>query len=154
MAAVLAQSEHALIELALRKLNADFCYYLDHLQTEQLANLFTEDALYTHGARESRGRDAIRTLFDSRNETGTRTSRHIQSGLRFEIHSEQSAQGNSVCITLVADRAPPIPHTTINLVADFTDVYTKNKDGEWRIQRRHIERIFVAPGNAGPVGAK
>ena len=141
------------IELGLRKLNADFCYYLDHGETDRLVDLFTADAVYTHGERLSSGRDAINKLFSHRNAPGTRTARHMQSGLRFRLLDRNTATGTSVCMTFAADVQPPVSSATPHLVADFSDEYELCTDGCWRISRRHIERIFIAPQNEGPIEA-
>jgi ketosteroid isomerase-like protein len=141
------------IEFALRNLNADFCYFLDHGQTDRLVDLFTTDAVYTHADRSSEGRDAIAGLFDNRIAAGTRTARHMQSGLRLQIVDEQTATGESVCMTFAADQLPPVTPATPYLVADFIDEYKLCADGKWRISRRHIERIFVDPENSGPIGS-
>jgi hypothetical protein len=140
------------IELALRQLNADFCYHLDHNDTARLIELFTKDAEYSHGDRLSVGRDAINALLANRNDSGNRTARHLQTGLRFDITSENSATGNSVCMTFAADQKPPISTANPHLVADFVDEYEHCADDRWRISRRHIERIFADPQNKGPVG--
>jgi len=154
MASELDKEQRIEIKLALQALNADFCFYLDHDKTSELADLFTEDALYTHGSRESHGRKAIFELFTTRSNTGTRTSRHLQSGLRLQIDSDTSAAGQSVCMTFGADQSVPITGTEPHLIADFVDEYRHCTDGRWRFSRRHIERIFVAPGNQGPIGSK
>ena len=142
------------IERELRDLNADFCYYLDHGETDRLVDLFTADAKYTHGDRSSVGRDAINELFSNRNAPGTRTARHMQTGLRFKVIDEESATGNSVCMTFAANEQPPVSAAMPHLVADFIDEYQRCTDGRWRISRRHIERIFTDPNNEGPIGAK
>lgn len=153
MATELSINAKTRVELALRKLNADFCYFLDHNDTAGLVDLFTPDARYTHGQRLSVGRDAISELFEKRNESGNRTARHMQCGQRFEIRDDTSATGNSVCMTFAADGQPPITTAMPHLVADFIDEYVLCADGCWRISRRHIERIFTAPKNEGPIGA-
>lgn len=153
MATELGIDERTQIELALRRLNADFCYYLDHNETADLVDLFTADARYTHGQRLSVGRDEINELFAKRNESGSRTARHMQSGLRFEIIDETSASGSSVCMTFAADGKPPIATAKPHLVADFVDEYEHCADGRWRISQRHIERIFTDPQNEGPIGS-
>jgi ketosteroid isomerase-like protein len=154
MATEIGKEQRLEIELAIRALNADFCFFLDHDETRQLADLFTDDALYTHGNRESHGRKEILELFTTRSTAGTRTSRHLQSGLRLQIDSETSAAGQSVCMTFGADLSPPISSTEPHLIADFVDEYRHCTDGRWRFSRRHIERIFVAPDNQGPIGSK
>lgn len=153
MAAELTSQDVVEIKLALQELNADFCYLLDHRETDRFADLFTENAVYTHGARASHGRDAIHALFAQRNRSGTRISRHLQTGLRIQIIDGQYATGSSVCMTFAADATPPVSHATPHLIADFIDEYELCPDKHWRISRRHIERIFVAPGNEGPVGS-
>ena len=51
------------IRLALAELNTAFTHNLDHGKLEELVDLFTEDALYTHAKRRSEGREEIRQLF-------------------------------------------------------------------------------------------
>lgn len=153
MAAELTSQGIVAIKLALQELNADFCYLLDHRKTDQFADLFTENAIYTHGTRASHGRAAIHALFDQRNQSGARTSRHLQTGLRLQVIDGRSAKGRSVCMTFAADATPPVSHAVPHLIADFVDEYELCPDKRWRISRRHIERIFVAPGNEGPVGS-
>jgi len=140
------------IRIALEDLNTGFTHYLDHDRIEELVDLFTEDAIYTHGERRSEGREAIRALFRARAAAGVRTCRHLCSGLRLDIDSEATARGSSVCLTFAFDGPPPVTSAIPHLVADFEDVYRRCADGKWRIAVREIRRIFVAAGNPGPVG--
>ncbi len=139
------------IRLAIEDLNSDFCHYLDYGMVEELTDLFTEDCRYSHGSRVSFGRDEVRALFSDRIAGGVRTSRHLQTGLKITLHSLKKASGKSVCMTFACDQSPPISPATPFLVADFTDEYLRSADGRWRIQKRHIERIFTAAENKGPV---
>jgi len=77
--------------LALEDLNTAFTRYLDHGNVSALIDLFTEDALYTHGERRSEGRAAIEALFRRRAAGEPRTSRHICSGLHIEIEDARHA---------------------------------------------------------------
>jgi len=138
--------------LAIEDLNASFCHYLDSGKVEELVDLFTEDASYSHGVRLSSGRDEIRALFRERAMASVRTARHLQTGLMITLHNSKTASGKSVCLTFACDQAPPVSPATPFLVADFTDEYICCSDGQWRIQKRHIERIFMATDNVGPVG--
>lgn len=142
-------AESVAIRLALADLNAAFAHHLDHGEIEALVDLFAEDALYTHGERRSEGRSAIEALFRRRLAGGPRTSRHLCSGLRIDIESATRARGTSVCLSFAADGLPPLPAVPF-LVADFEDVYVCAADGRWRFQERHIRRVFVGEGNAGP----
>jgi len=140
-------------KLALEELNTDFCQYLDYGPIEALVALFCEDAEYSHGSRISKGRQEIQDLFVNRaSGKEVRTSRHMQTGLKVEISGPDRATGTSVCLTFAVDGVPPISPATPFLVADFIDEYQRCKDGRWRIRKRRIERIFMAPGNTGPIG--
>jgi hypothetical protein len=139
------------IRLAIEDLNAAFTRHLDHGEVEELVDLFAVKALYTHGSRRTQGRSEIEALFRRRLAAGPRTSRHLYSGLRIEIESTMLARGASVCLSFAADGVPPLPALPF-LVADFNDVYVADAGGRWRFAERHIERIFVAEHNQGPVG--
>ncbi len=139
------------IRLAIEDLNRNFCHYLDYDMVDELADLFTEDCSYSHGSRMSEGRGEIHALFSDRIAAGIRTSRHLQTGLEITVHDSKRATGKSVCLTFACDQSPPISPATPFLVADFIDEYLCSSDGRWRIHRRHIERIFTAAENRGPV---
>ncbi|HEX7080652.1 MAG TPA: nuclear transport factor 2 family protein [Gammaproteobacteria bacterium] len=140
------------IRLALEDLNSAFTRCLDHGDIDALVGLFTEDALYTHGARRSKGRKAIEALFRARTAAGPRTSRHLYSGLTLEIESRTRAAGTSVCMTFAQAGLPPLSPAVPILVADFHDVYVRGDDGRWLFESRRIERIFEDPSAGGPVG--
>ena len=142
MAAELTGETRLAIRIALEDLNAAFTHNLDHGEIEALVELFTDDALYTHGERVSRGRAEIEALFRDRVAKGPRTSRHMYSGLQFAIESSREATGTSVCMSFAADGLPPKPAKPF-LVADFVDRYRCGDDGRWRIAERHIHRVFV-----------
>jgi hypothetical protein len=138
--------------LAIEALNADFCHFLDCNMIEELVELFTEEARYSHGLRFSFGREEIRKIFIGRTKGQGRTSRHMQTGLKINMLNAQEAEGKSVCQTFAYDGPPPISPATPFLVADFIDEYQYCADGRWRIRKRHIERIFTATDNKGPEG--
>lgn len=142
--------EHQAIEV----LNKQFCHYLDHCMNAELLDLFTEGAHYRHGDRLAQGKSEIAAVFAARVSDSPRTARHVQTGLLIVLSSDSIATGRSCCVTFAADAKPPVIDTQPLLVADFNDVYEKGSDGRWRISERNIERIFVAPGNPGPVGSK
>jgi ketosteroid isomerase-like protein len=139
------------IRLAIEDLNTSFTYHLDHNEVDPLVDLFAVDAVYTHGSRISRGRAAIRELFEARRSAGVRTARHLYSGLRLNIEDHANATGSSVCMTFAFDGPAPVANALPHLVADFEDRYRCDPDGRWRIAERHIRRIFVASDNPGPV---
>lgn len=139
-------------QLSLQQLNHDFAYYLDHYQVAPLVALFTEGAYYRHGQRISEGKEAIEALFNTRSAKGDRVARHVISGLRFEVQAPGVVKGTSVVVTWAADGVIPVATAAPYLVADFIDLYRYDERFGWRIERREIERIFVAENNQGPVG--
>jgi len=78
----------------------------------------------------------------------------MQTGLKITLQNRVKAAGRSVCLTFACDAPPPIFPATPFLVADFIDEYHYGADGRWRIRKRHIERIFTAAENKGPIGSK
>jgi hypothetical protein len=135
-------------------LNSRFCFYLDRCMNDELLDLFTEDAFYQHGDRISHGREEIGSVFAARVSEAPRTARHVQTGLLINLGTDKRATGTSCCVTYAANASPPIVGTEPLLVADFYDEYEKGDDGQWRISARDIKRVFVAPGNTGPVGTQ
>ena len=136
--------------LAIEDLNAAFAWHLDHGETEALVALFTEDALYTNGARRSEGRSEIAAFFRSRTAAGPRTARHLMSGLRVTFESDTRARATSVWLSFAANGVAPIDHCEPFMVADFIDEYMREADGAWRIARRHIEPVFRNPAIPPP----
>ncbi len=139
--------------LAIEDLNAAFAFHLDHGEIEPLVALFTEDAVYTNGARRSEGRAEIEAFFRARTAAGPRTSRHLMTGLRIRFESDTRAKGTSVWLSFAANGVPPIENCEPFMVADFIDHYARGDDGVWRIARRHIEPVFRNPA-IPPPGAR
>lgn len=136
--------------LAIEDLNAAFAWHLDHGEIDALVALFTEDALYTNGARRSEGRAEIETFFRSRTASGPRTARHLMTGLRVTFQGETCASGTSVWLSFAANGLPPIEHCAPFMVADFVDDYVRDAESAWRIARRHIEPVFRNPAIPPP----
>lgn len=136
-------------EAAIAKLNDRFCYELDRGTPEGFAALFTDDVIYTHGARTSHGRAEVLAFARGRRADGPRTSRHFAAGLVITFEAEDRATGLSCCVTYAASMEPPIPTTAPALVADFADVYRK-QDGVWRFAERHITPIFTPAPKPSP----
>lgn len=139
-------------QAALHGLNARFLHFLDANDVDGVMTLFTADACYTHGARTSEGHAAIRQVLEARTKRGPRTTRHIVSGLIIDIIDMHRARGRSVCVLFAGSGPPPVSLGGAQVIADFVDEYILGEDQNWRISRRDIERVFVAPGDAGPLG--
>jgi ketosteroid isomerase-like protein len=135
---------------------ADWAYHLDHGQLDELAGLFTEDALFVTGDLELRGRAAIKNRYLER--TVVRSTRHTYSGLRVsaiggdpEAAVAAAADGTarpirvrawSTWVNYAANAAPPVDDVGVYVVADFDDVLTWCADERWRISERRIIPVF------------
>jgi ketosteroid isomerase-like protein len=135
---------------------ADWAYHLDHGQLDELAGLFTEDALFVTGGLELRGRVKIKNRYLER--TVVRSTRHTYSGLRVsaiegdtETVPASAADGLarpirvrawSTWVNYAANAAPPVEDVGVYVVADFDDVLTWCADERWRISERRIIPVF------------
>jgi SnoaL-like domain len=134
---------------------ADWAYHLDHGQLDELAGLFTEDALFITGGLELRGRVKIKNRYLER--TVVRSTRHTYSGLRVSVMegdpgAVRGAGGGtarpvlvrawSTWVNYAANAAPPVDDVGVYLVADFDDVLTWCADERWRISERRIIPVF------------
>jgi 3-phenylpropionate/cinnamic acid dioxygenase small subunit len=119
---------------------ADWAYYLDHGQLDELAELFTEDALFVTGGLELRGRARIKDRYLER--TVVRTTRHTYSGLRVSEAEGGRVRAWSTWVNYAANAAPPVEDVGVYLVADFDDVLTWCADERWRISERRIIPVF------------
>ena len=140
---------------------ADWAYHLDHGQLDELAELFTEDALFVTGALELRGRVKIKNRYLER--TVVRSTRHTYSGLRVSaLGGEREAvaataggparpvlvRARSTWVNYAANAATPADDVGVYLVADFDDVLTWCADERWRISERRIIPVFRDPARA------
>lgn len=126
---------------AIRDLNDEFAFRLDHDDVPGLLELFTADAVYISGARRAAGRAELEAYFRARTAKGPRTARHMYSGLRIRFDDINAAHSTSTWLSFVRDGEPPIPSVEPFMVADFVDRYAHTADG-WRILSRQIIPVF------------
>jgi ketosteroid isomerase-like protein len=161
-----AAARAALLRAEIDAVLADWAYHLDHRQLDELAALFTEDALFVAGALELRGRAEIKNRYLER--TVVRSTRHTYSGLRVnaiegdpETVPAAAADGTarpvlvrarSTWVNYAANAATPLDDVGVYLVADFDDVLTWCAYGRWRISQRRIIPVFRDPARAPITG--
>lgn len=146
---------------------ADWAWHLDHGEYDELAELFTEDALFISGAAELRGRAAIKNRYTER--TVVRATRHLYSGLRLSPAGGDPGpdggtdrapvsvrparvRARSTWVNYAVNAPAPVDDVGVYLVADFDDVFTWCADSRWRISERRIIPVFRDPAR-GPVTA-
>lgn len=151
-----AAARAALLRAEVDAVLADWAYHLDHGQLDELAALFTEDALFVTGDLEFRGRAAIKNRYLER--TVVRSTRHTYSGLRVSAigggpgTAPAAADDDgarparvrawSTWVNYAANAAPPVEDVGVYVVADFDDVLTWCADQRWRISERRIIPVF------------
>lgn len=141
----------AVLRAAVDAVLADWAWHLDHGEYDQLAALFTEDALFVTGGLELRGRAAITARYTAR--TQVRSTRHTYSGLRVSRDGPGRLRALSTWVNYAVNKPVPVDDVGVYLVADFHDVLTWNPDGdEWLISERRIIPVFREPSRA-PLGA-
>ncbi len=154
----------ALLRAEIDAVLADWAYHLDHGQFDELAELFTDDALFVTGPVELRGRVKIKNRYLER--TVVRSTRHTYSGLRVSVVGggpETAAaatvgrpdgarparvRASSTWVNYAANAATPVDDVGVYLVADFDDVLTWCADERWRISERRIIPVFRDPARA------
>ena len=139
---------------------ADWAYHLDHGELDELAELFTDDALFVTGALELRGRAEIKNRYMER--TVVRSTRHTYSGLQVTAIGADSraipgadtggrpaqVRARSTWVNYAANAPAPVDDVGVYLVADFDDVLTWCADERWRISERRIIPVFRDPSRA------
>ena len=154
----------ALLRAEVDAVLADWAWHLDHGDYDAVAALFTPDALLVTGPAELRGRAAIKSRYAQRK--GTRTTRHLYSGLRVgpagggrEPEPDAGPGGRpargrarSTWVHYAVNAPAPADDVGVYLVADFDDELTWCDDERWRISRRHIIPVLRDPARAPVAG--
>ena len=135
-----------LIEHACARLVAEYCHLVDHGEAARVADLFTEDGVWTSRENTMSGRESIRAGFQKRQDSAGRISRHVCCNGLVNVIDDDNAEG-VVYLTLYrhdgeagrrsAPTAPP------SVVGEYRDKFVRTPDG-WRFQRREIVVSFAA----------
>ncbi len=90
------------VRAEIEALNVEFWYRVDHENGEGVAELFSEDGVYSVARGRNAGRAAIARVLRAAAARGPRVSRHVHSNLRLTVESPTGARGVSM-LTLWAD---------------------------------------------------
>ena len=125
------------VRAEIEALNVEFWYRVDHQDGKGVADLFTEDGVYSVPGGRNVGRAAIADAYVQRAARGPRVSRHVHSNLRVTMEAPDRARGLSVLTLWARDGEAPQPLTLPVSVADVHDLYVRDGDS-WRIEHRQI----------------
>jgi uncharacterized protein (TIGR02246 family) len=134
-----------LAERACERLVTEYCHLVDHGEAARIAELFTEDGVWSSPENTMTGREAIARGFARRQANTARMSRHVCGNVLIDVTGADQATG--VCyLTLyrhdgVPERATS-PSDVPAIVGEYRDTFARNADG-WRFKRREIVVSFV-----------
>ena len=87
------QNEKLLIERECERLVTAYCHYVDHGEAERIAELFSEDGVWTSAEATMDGREAIRKAMAVRQANVARMSRHVCNNFLLDIIDADHAEG-------------------------------------------------------------
>jgi ketosteroid isomerase-like protein len=131
--------ERVLIVHACERLVLDSAAFADSHRPEELANLFTKEAVLVRPVGlPLQGRAAIREAYATR--PAERVTRHLVTNIRIDVESATHARGASYVLLWscsTKDQAGPLgrPARQPAVVGEFHDVFRLGADG-WRISSR------------------
>lgn len=145
--------ERLLIERECERLVIDCCHFVDHGQASRIADLFSEDGVWTApGLFTTAGREALRKGMAAREAKSFRSARHLCSNFRLEILDANHAQG-VVYVTIYrhdgreGEGPSPLENPPL-MIGEYRDRFVRTPEG-WRIARREVAAAFVRPRSDG-----
>jgi uncharacterized protein (TIGR02246 family) len=136
--AVTAEQATSLAEI--EQLVSEYSYRLDNGFAEQLAELFTEDAIFENRDNPTlKGRAEIAAFYAKRPKT--RVTRHVSTNLRVVFLSPDRAIGNRVITYYMGNQGEPLLATPKG-VGTYDEVYVRGADHRWRFHYRLGKSVF------------
>ncbi len=133
------------IERECQRLVTAYCHYVDHGEAERIAELFSEDGVWTSPEVTMSGREQVQKGFARRQANVARMSRHVCNNLLLEVIDEDHAEG-TVYLTLYRHdgvegrRLSPLAGPA--LVGEYRDRFVRTPEG-WRFAHREIDVSFL-----------
>lgn len=130
-------NERLLDELAVAKVLAQYCRALDDRRYDDVAQLFTDDAVFETMGRSLRGRAEIRMFFPPGEPLDRPESIHLLSNVVVTLEGARAVVASDWAM-LERDAAGA---TGIALAGRYDDVVVSGADGRWRISRRRVTAL-------------
>jgi SnoaL-like domain len=142
--------DRLLAERACERLIVDYCRLVDFGNAAQIADLFTEDGVWSGVDLVLTGREEIREWFVKREALLRRVSRHICTNVGVDVVSPDEAKSTCYLVNYRHDRKEgddtmPAPGDIPKFVGECHDEFQRTPEG-WRFARRRVEVAFVRPG--------
>ncbi|UOT08506.1 nuclear transport factor 2 family protein (plasmid) [Rhodococcus opacus] len=126
---------------------------LDRNGGRDLADYFTEAAVWDLGTTRFSSRREIRDAMTARAARGHRTTRHLVSNIEVLTRSDDRAVILSVLQLYGNDGEPPLAVPTPTAIGDSEDHLVRGDSGEWLIASRVFHAVFVDPDRFAPFAA-
>lgn len=118
----------------------EFAAEMDINDYANIADFYTEDALFRAGPNMVQPRTAIVKFYETRNENvkkyqkdGARTGRHTFVNVRVEVEDESNAKIRFINVNYAAEGAAPASGLVgPSMIADCVMTCRKEADGVWR----------------------
>jgi uncharacterized protein (TIGR02246 family) len=140
-------------ERACERLMYQYARFVDRGEAARVADLFTEDGVWTAAdGRSMDGQDQIRAAFSARQALTRRLSRHVITNVLIDVGSDTEASGTAYLVNYrhdgtgdTVERPGPARHP--KFVGDY-HLGFRSLDGEWRIARLRFDLLFLRRSEA------
>jgi uncharacterized protein (TIGR02246 family) len=148
-----------LAERACARLIYQYARFVDSGEAARIADLFTEDGVWTAAdGRSMEGQDQIRSAFSARQALTRRLSRHVITNVLIDVHSDMEASGTAYLVNYrhdgtgdTVERPGPARHP--KFVGDY-HLEFRSVDGEWRIARLRFDLLFLRRSETPAAGVR
>ena len=134
-----------LVERACARLVTQYCHFVDHGQASKIAELFTDDGVWTSPDTTMTGRVEIQRGFAGRERNSRRMSRHVCSNLLIDVLDEATATGVAYLTLYRHDGEEGRSLSPVGppaLIGEYRDLFQRTTDG-WRFKRRETQVSFA-----------
>lgn len=137
-----ARLERIEADLAIRRVIADYAYYLDHRDYAGYASIFTLDGEWRNATVSRKGRDAIKAMAGMMGPEGAenKANYHLVSNPQVDVTGNTAIATSRYLFVTRAKDGTPQP----SLVGIYRDEFVK-LDGKWLIKRRTATDIMPTP---------
>lgn len=140
--------ERLLIERACERLVSQFCHYVDHGEAQRIADLFSEDGVWSvPGISTLTGQAELRAGLGERQALHSRVARHVCANVLIDVLDADTAEGVAYVTNYRHERGrdesdteiAPVEHPL--MIGEYRDRFVRTPEG-WRIARREVVVAF------------
>jgi hypothetical protein len=141
---VMEDIERMLIERECERLVVTYCHYVDHGVASRIADLFTDDGVWTAPGVRMEGREQLLAGFGQREANKQRMSRHVCQNFLCDVIDADHAEG---VVYLILYRHDGDPERTVSpisgaeMVGEYRDRFVRTEAG-WRLAERNTLATF------------